>query len=174
MLAARVRSWFGLCALTAPAVPPQGGWCTKSLKLVMWNLKWADFLLISEVNLIFICLSFQTTVIFCFSQFVFNPHLRGFFLREREEVRERNMRVPKGDQTCNLDMCPEWGSNPQPFDVWDSFPTNWATWPGLFLQLSFSPVENRLWDLKSKRVRMSEFFFHFTTHFRCYVLVFHN
>ena len=28
-------------------------------------------------------------------------------------------------------MCPDRGSNPQPFGVRDNGPTNWATWPGL-------------------------------------------
>ena len=27
-------------------------------------------------------------------------------------------------------MCPDWGSNPQPFGVQDDAPTNGATWPG--------------------------------------------
>lgn len=25
-------------------------------------------------------------------------------------------------------MCPDWETNPQPFDVWDQAPTNWAIW----------------------------------------------
>ena len=32
-------------------------------------------------------------------------------------------------------MCPDQGSNPQPFGVWDDAPTNWATRPGLLIYL---------------------------------------
>ena len=44
--------------------------------------------------------------------------------RERERERER-------DQSVASHMCPDGESNPQPFVVWDSAPTNWATWSGL-------------------------------------------
>ena len=32
-----------------------------------------------------------------------------------------------GAWTRNLGMCPDWGSNPQPFGLQDNAPTNWAT-----------------------------------------------
>ena len=31
---------------------------------------------------------------------------------------------------CILGICPDWGSNPKPFGVWDGAPTNWANQPG--------------------------------------------
>ena len=34
------------------------------------------------------------------------------------------------NQTCNLGMCPDWESNPQPFSVWDDIPINWTTQSG--------------------------------------------
>ena len=54
------------------------------------------------------------------------------FERERKEQRERNIcQLPSVctltmGQTCNLGMCPDWESNPQPFGLWDDTPTNWA------------------------------------------------
>ena len=51
------------------------------------------------------------------------------------EVGERNInwlppiRTPTGDQTCNLSMCLDQESNPQPFSLWDDAPTNWTTPP---------------------------------------------
>ena len=55
--------------------------------------------------------------------------------QERERERERNIHVrnihwffpisaPAMDQTCNLDMCPDWHSNLQLFGVQDNDPTN--------------------------------------------------
>ena len=52
--------------------------------------------------------------------------------RERQrniEVREKHQMVasrthPDWDQTYNRGTCPDWGSNPQPFGVWDDTPTN--------------------------------------------------
>ena len=41
------------------------------------------------------------------------------------------MRASPRDPTHNLGMCPDWGSNPQHFGVWDEAPSNWATQPGL-------------------------------------------
>ena len=35
-----------------------------------------------------------------------------------------------GDQTHNLRMCLDQGSNSQPFGALDNIPTSWATWPG--------------------------------------------
>ena len=32
--------------------------------------------------------------------------------------------------TCDLGICPNQGSNPQPFGVLDGAPTDWATQPG--------------------------------------------
>ena len=43
--------------------------------------------------------------------------------------------TPTGDPTCNLDRCPDWGSNPQPLVVQDNAPTIWATQSGLRSQL---------------------------------------
>ena len=37
------------------------------------------------------------------------------------------IRTPTRDQTCNLGICPDWDSNPQPFGVKDEAPTNWTT-----------------------------------------------
>ena len=34
---------------------------------------------------------------------------------------------PTGDQTHNLDMCPDWKSGPWPFALGDSAPANWAS-----------------------------------------------
>ena len=54
-------------------------------------------------------------------------------LRERERntnVREKHLSVDQ-EMNHNLDMCPEWKLNSQPFGVWDNGPTNWAIWPGL-------------------------------------------
>ena len=33
-------------------------------------------------------------------------------------------------------MCPDWGSNLQPFSVGDDTPTYWATWLGLRYELN--------------------------------------
>ena len=64
--------------------------------------------------------------------------------REEERQRERKKHQYKRntdwlpptcdqtrDQTPNLGMCPNRGSNPQPFSVWDNAPNDYATWPGL-------------------------------------------
>ena len=37
---------------------------------------------------------------------------------------------PDQDQTHNLGICPDWGSNLQHFGVWNDGPTNLATQPG--------------------------------------------
>ena len=56
--------------------------------------------------------------------------------REREiDVGEKHWSLPTicaptRDQTINLGMCPDQGSNPQYFGVWDDAPNNWDTWPG--------------------------------------------
>ena len=68
----------------------------------------------------------------------FSP--KGIFLlileREREEEKaiekesERNINLLPpvcaltGDKTCNLGVCPQWESNPQPFGVQDNAPTD--------------------------------------------------
>ena len=81
----------------------------------------------------------------------FNPHSRIMLTdfgerggREREKKeRERNINVRNisqvppqciltRDQTWSLGMCPDRELNPQPFDVKDNAPTNWATWLGLY------------------------------------------
>ena len=58
-----------------------------------------------------------------------------WFQRERKEERERNIDClpPLCTPTRNRTQgtCPDWGSNPPPFGVWDNAPTNWATRPGL-------------------------------------------
>ena len=57
-------------------------------------------------------------------------HPRDYFLRERE----RNtclffhLLMHSLVDSC---MCPDWGSNPQPWCIGDNILTNWATWPGL-------------------------------------------
>ena len=46
--------------------------------------------------------------------------------RETETLMlERNINhtYPGLDGSLNLDMCPKWGLNPQPFCVWDDAPT---------------------------------------------------
>ena len=70
-----------------------------------------------------------------FKFFFFNPHPRiCLFILEREERKEGTERGRGGeeretdvrhaprlwDQTCNLGMCPDRGSDPQPFGVRDS------------------------------------------------------
>ena len=57
--------------------------------------------------------------------------------REREREREKIIHVternidwlppvpsPTRDRNHNLVMCPEWGSNPQPFGLWNDASTN--------------------------------------------------
>ena len=46
---------------------------------------------------------------------------------ERKINRLPPVHAPTKDWTCNLGMCPEQKSNPQPFGVWDGAPTNWTT-----------------------------------------------
>ena len=65
--------------------------------------------------------------------------------RENEREREPDVRenidwlpvvwTPIRDQTSQPRYVPDWGSNPQPFGVWDDAPTNWATrpWPSEIL-----------------------------------------
>ena len=71
----------------------------------------------------------------------FNPHMRIYLLiweteRERETMMWKTLiscllYLPwTGDQTCKLDMCPDWEPNPWPFGVWDHAPTKWAIQPG--------------------------------------------
>ena len=38
--------------------------------------------------------------------------------------------APNGIGTCDLGICPDWESNPQPFGVQDDAPTSWAMQPG--------------------------------------------
>ena len=60
---------------------------------------------------------------------------------ERKEGGERNIDmsnmdqlspvcIPARDRTHNLGMCPDQGSNPQPFGVQNDAPTIRASWPG--------------------------------------------
>ena len=44
--------------------------------------------------------------------------------RKKIDVKEKHWSVASR-------VHPDWGLNPQPFDVWDDAPTNWATRPGL-------------------------------------------
>ena len=67
-------------------------------------------------------------------------------VRERtERQKERNIyqlppvRIPTGDRTLNLGMCPDRELNLQPFGVWDDAPINRATWPGLNRFFFFKP-----------------------------------
>ena len=56
--------------------------------------------------------------------------------REREkhiDVRKKHWLVASHMHAIEPGMCPDWESNPQPFGVQDDAPTNWATWPGLFI-----------------------------------------
>ena len=87
---------------------------------------------------------------------IYNPHPRAclfvcficlfVYLKERGRSKERETSTRERNicqlpsvctltmgQTCNLGMCPDWESNPQPFGVGDNAPTNWATQPGLEL-----------------------------------------
>ena len=73
--------------------------------------------------------------------FSLNPHpgiclliLEG---ERREKYRcETNInRLPPictltGNRTCHLGVCPDWGSNPQPFGALDGTPVRWATHSG--------------------------------------------
>ena len=61
------------------------------------------------------------------------PHQRTCLLileRDKGRKRERNInQLPPictliRNQTCNLGMCPDWGSSMQPFGPWDDAPTN--------------------------------------------------
>ena len=45
-------------------------------------------------------------------------------------------------QTYNLGMFPDWGSNLQPFGVWDDAPTHGATQPGHICKLCFAKQGN--------------------------------
>lgn len=59
----------------------------------------------------------------------FNLHLRMLIdFRKREDKREgerkRNINVREKHQFIASPMCPDRGSNPQPFDVLDGNPTN--------------------------------------------------
>ena len=47
--------------------------------------------------------------------------------RESEKERERNISVWEKHSLVASHVCPDWGSNLQPFDVQDDAPTNWAT-----------------------------------------------
>ena len=70
-----------------------------------------------------------------FEQFLFfNPHPRICLLilerrgggerEEREKHRSPPLHIPTGDRTHNLCMCPDLGSNPKSFGVWDDALTN--------------------------------------------------
>ena len=75
---------------------------------------------------------------YCPTPLFLNPHLRiCLLIDERGMEGSVNQLTPictlTRDPTCNPGMCPDWGSNPQLFGVWDNAPSNWATWPGLLL-----------------------------------------
>ena len=61
------------------------------------------------------------------------PRERGGGERERNiDMRETSDQLPPvcaptGDWTHNPGMCPDWESNPWPFDVWDSTTTKLRT-----------------------------------------------
>ena len=72
-----------------------------------------------------------------------------WFEREKERninVREKHRLVasythPNQVQTCNLGMCSDWESEPQPFGVWDDTPTSWPTQLGQILYiLTFTSI----------------------------------
>ena len=84
-------------------------------------------------------------------KFFFNTHPKicSLIFQERKEGRERerkNINVREKhwslascmclarDWTHNPGMCPDWASNSQHLGVQDDAPTNWATWPGQFMQ----------------------------------------
>ena len=76
--------------------------------------------------------------------FLIIPHWRMscfYFERERKRETERDgfspARTPTGDQTHNLGVRPDRGSDPQPFGVQDSAATNGAPWPGLYPVLDY-------------------------------------
>ena len=75
--------------------------------------------------------------------------------REGERERERNIDetlretlicfpsyAPRnGDWNRNLGMCPDCGSNPEPFGLYDDTPSNWTTSAGpLFAYLAASTI----------------------------------
>ena len=86
--------------------------------------------------------------------------LEGGEGRERErniDVKEKHQSIashmcPTRSWTCNLGICPEWGSNATPFCLQEDVPTNWTTWQGLACLLSY--------NLRPE---------HFTTHCFCVV-----
>ena len=67
---------------------------------------------------------------FCFSSLtkdMFIDFRGGGMDSERERENELHpICTPTGDLTCNLSMCSDWQSNPQPSGVWDDAPTSWA------------------------------------------------
>ena len=82
---------------------------------------------------------YELLVLISFLNIIFNPHLRiCLLILEREErrggERERDVKekyrlvashtCPDQDQTHNLGMCPDWGSNRRPLGAWDDGPTN--------------------------------------------------
>ena len=46
---------------------------------------------------------------------------------ERHMDRSPPVHIPTGDQTCNLDMCPDWELKPQTLGLWEEAPAIWAT-----------------------------------------------
>ena len=81
----------------------------------------------------------------------------------REKERGRNINVweihwlvashtpPTGDLACNLGICPDWGSNRQPFHSQTGAQSTEPHQPGLDanLVLPFHPVSFSLWALKA-------------------------
>ena len=53
-------------------------------------------------------------------------------MREKHQSIASHMLPNQGLGIPQLGMCPDRGSNPQPFGVWGNAPTNLATWLGLF------------------------------------------
>ena len=70
--------------------------------------------------------------LFIYLKNYFNPHLRIFFLaerqtereRDREREREKDIGVREKHQLVSSRMCPDQGSNPQPFVLWGDAPAN--------------------------------------------------
>ena len=75
-------------------------------------------------------------------------NILNFYLLILERQRERNI-----DSLSQLLMhslldsyiCPDWGSSPQPLAYQDNALTNWATWPGLPLNVSEQEITGWMW-----------------------------
>ena len=70
----------------------------------------------------------ETTVSFWPNLEVMHSHLCRFLKSSQEDM---FIDFGEREKRCVASiMCPDWGSNPQPFGVWDDAATNWATQQG--------------------------------------------